>query len=129
MTNTFKKMALPVAIASALLVSGFTSATPVVEATSKVGQELQTSSAAQYQNIDLNARYKNDVLFEHESNLFWGKGDRIKVLSKTGETLAYTEESEHVHPTLTKHSRKMDQAVIQVDDNVYLAYGFGLDRQ
>ncbi|MEZ8457869.1 alkyl sulfatase dimerization domain-containing protein [Vibrio cyclitrophicus] len=127
MTNTFKKMALPVAIASALLVSGFTSATPVVEATSKVGQELQTSSAAQYQNIDLNARYKNDVLFEHESNLFWGKGDRIKVLSKTGETLAYTEESEHVHPTLTKHSRKMDQAVIQVDDNVYLAYGFGLD--
>ena len=61
MTNTFKKMALPVAIASALFASGFASATPTVEATSKVGQELQTANAAQYQNIDLDARYKSEV--------------------------------------------------------------------
>lgn len=127
MTNTFKKMALPIAIASALFSTGFASATPVEQATSTVGQELQTSSAAQYKNININARYQSDVLFEHESNLFWGKGERIKVLSKTGDSLAYTTESEHVHPILTKHSRKMDQAVIQVDDNVFLAYGFGLD--
>ena len=74
MTNTFKKMALPIAIASALFTSGFVSATSVIEASSIAGQELQTSSATQYQNIDLNARYKSDVLFEHESNLFWGQG-------------------------------------------------------
>ncbi len=127
MANTFKKMALPVAIAGALLASGFASATPVVEATSKVGQELQTANAAQYQNIKMDERYKSDVLFEHESNLFWGKGERIQVLSKTGDTLAYTKDSELVHPILTKHGRKMDQAVIKVDHNVYLAYGFGLD--
>jgi len=129
MTNTFKKMTLSVAIASAIFASGCvtTSTTPVVEATSPIGQALQTSSASQYQNIDLNARYTSDVLFENESNLFWGEGKRIKVLSKTGESLAYTEESDKVHPILTKHGRKMDQAVIQVDDNVYLGYGFGLD--
>ncbi len=127
MTNTFKKMALPVAIVSALLTSSYATATPVVEATSKIGQELQTSSAAQYQHIDLDARYKSDVLFENKSNLFWGEGERIQVLSKTGKTLAYTAESESVHPTLTKHGRKMDQAIIQIDDNVYLGYGFGLD--
>lgn len=124
---TYKKMALPLAIAGTLFASNLTMATPTTEASSKRGRELQTSSAAQYQNIDLDARYKSEVLFEHESNLFWGKGERIKVLSKTGDTLAYTKESEYVHPILTKHGRKMDQAVIQVDDNVYLAYGFGLD--
>lgn len=127
MIFSFKKLTLSMAIASALFATGCSVSTPVTEATSTVGQELQTSSAPQYQNIDLNSRYSDNVLFEHESNLFWGKGERIKVLSKTGDTLAYTEESEHVHPTLTKHGRKMDQAVIQVDDNVYLGYGFGLD--
>jgi alkyl sulfatase BDS1-like metallo-beta-lactamase superfamily hydrolase len=127
MSNTFKRLALPIAITAALFATGFAAASDVTEATSKVGQELQTSSAAQYQNINLSARYKDEVLFEHESNLFWGKGERIKVLSKTGDSLAYTEESEFVHPTLTKHGRKMDQAMIQVDDNVYIGYGFGLD--
>ncbi|UPW17018.1 MBL fold metallo-hydrolase [Agarivorans sp. TSD2052] len=127
MTSSFKIMALPIAIASTLFASSVAAATPVTEAASTVGQELQTSSAAQYQNIDLNARYKSETLFEHESNLFWGKGERIKVLSTTGESLAYTAESEHVHPSLTKHGRKMDQAIIQVDHNVYLGYGFGLD--
>ncbi|GEA51860.1 alkyl sulfatase [Vibrio inusitatus NBRC 102082] len=127
MTNTFRKMVLPTTIATVLFASNAIASTATVEATSKTGHELQTSNAAQYQNIDMDARYNDGVLFEHESNLFWGKGERIKVLSKTGDTLAYTEESEYVHPTLTKHGRKMDQAVIQVDHNVYLAYGFGLD--
>ncbi|WP_163131290.1 alkyl sulfatase dimerization domain-containing protein [Agarivorans sp. Alg241-V36] len=127
MTKRFKQLLLPVAITSTLLVAGYSAATPVVEASSTVGQELQTSAASQYQDIDMDARYNDGVLIEHSSNMFWGKGERIKVLSKTGETLAYTAESEHVHPTLTKHSRKMDQAIIQVDDNVYLGYGFGID--
>ena len=127
MTFTFKRLALPLAIATALFATGCSTSSVVNEATSTVGQALQTSSAIQYQNIDINARYKGDVLFEHESNLFWGKGDRIKVLSKTGVSLAYTAESDIVHPALTKHGRKMDQAVIQVDDNVFLGYGFGLD--
>lgn len=134
MMLTFKKLSLPIAIAGALLTSGCSTQTdiktintPVIEATSTIGQSLQTSSASQYQNIDLDTRYAGQVLFENESNLFWGEGKRIKVLSKTGKTLAYTAESDHVHPTLTKHGRKMDQAIIQVDDNVYLGYGFGLD--
>jgi len=125
MTN-LNKMTLPLAIASALF-AGSVTATPLTEATSSNGQQLQTSAAAQYQNIDINARYKSDVLFEHSSNLFWGKGERIKVLSQSGESLAYTAESDHVHPVLTKHGRKMDQAILQVDDNVYLGYGYGLD--
>ncbi len=128
MTPTFKKIALPIAIASALLTTNPSFAsTLLTEATSKQGQELQTSAASQYQNIVMNKRYNDGVLFEHESNLFWGKGERIKVLSKTGDSLAYAADSDHVHPALTKHSRKMDQAIIQVDDNVYLGYGFGLD--
>ncbi|MDN2483348.1 alkyl sulfatase dimerization domain-containing protein [Vibrio agarivorans] len=127
MTNSFKKMALPAAIAGILFTAGCTSSTPVVEATSSAGHELRTSSAAQYQDVDMMARYNDGVLVEHPSNLMWGKGERIKVLSKTGDTLAYIEESEHVHPSLTKHGRKMDQAVLQVDDNIFMAYGFGLD--
>lgn len=128
MTHMFNKMVLPVVMVSTLITSGFSAlATPITEATSKVGQELQTASASQYQNIDIDARYQGKVLFENESNLFWGKGERIKILSRTGDTLAYTKESDHVHPALTKHGRKMDQAVIKVDHNIYLAYGFGLD--
>ncbi|MEZ9512096.1 alkyl sulfatase dimerization domain-containing protein [Vibrio breoganii] len=127
MTNTFRKMSLPAAIATVLFASNALASTPVVEATSKTGQELQTNNADQYQNVDMDARYNDGVLFEHKSNLFWGKGERIKVLSTTGDTLAYTKESDYVHPILTKHGRKMDQAVIQVDHNVYFAYGFGLD--
>lgn len=69
MTNTFKKLTLPIAIAGVLFTSSVI-ATPVTEATSTVGQSLQTSSAPQYQNIDLDARYKSEVLFEHKSNLF-----------------------------------------------------------
>ncbi|MEZ9235707.1 alkyl sulfatase dimerization domain-containing protein [Shewanella sp. 10N.286.52.A9] len=127
MTSKLKKFLLPVAISAALVPVSAAFATPTVEATSTTGQALQTSSAAHYQNINFDKRYNNGVLFEHESNLFWGKGERIKVLSTTGETLAFVEASSHVHDALTKHSRKMDQAIIQVDDNVYLGYGFGLD--
>lgn len=128
MPKTYKKIALPVVITAALIstLSACTDS-PVTEATSQVDQKLQTSSASQYQNVDLNTRFKGDDLFEHKSNLFWGKGERIKILSKTGISLAYTAESKFVHPALTKHSRKMDQAIILVDDNVYLGYGFGID--
>ncbi|MEZ9139729.1 MULTISPECIES: alkyl sulfatase dimerization domain-containing protein [unclassified Shewanella] len=127
MTSSLKKLLISVAISSALIPASVAFATPTTEAESATGQSLQTSSAAHYQNIDFNKRYNDGVLFEHESNLFWGKGERIKVLSKTGETLAYVEDSPLVHDALTKHSRKMDQAIIQVDDNVFLGYGYGLD--
>ncbi|MBM7037863.1 MBL fold metallo-hydrolase [Vibrio sp. 188UL20-2] len=118
---------LMLAVSSTIALSGCINSPTVDEATSTVGHELRTSSAAQYQNVQFDERYNDGVLFEHESNLFWGPGERIKVLSKTGDSLAYTQESEHVHPILTKHGRKMDQAIIQVDHNVYLGYGFGLD--
>ena len=119
------KKIIAVAVISALMAG--CSNTSTTEATSQAGHELRTSSAPQYQNIDLDARYDDGILKEHESNLFWGEGERIKVLWKTGESLAYTEESDHVHPTLTDHGRKMDQAIIQVDDNIYLGYGYGID--
>ncbi|CAH0526156.1 alkyl sulfatase dimerization domain-containing protein [Vibrio hippocampi] len=127
MKNSYNKMLLASVISTALLSASFAHATPTTQATSQVGHPLRTSSAPQYQNIDLDSRYQSKQLFEHESNLFWGKGERIKVLSQTGQSLAYTQASDHVHPILTKHSRKMQQAIIQVDDNVYLGYGFGLD--
>ncbi|MFV0447456.1 MAG: alkyl sulfatase dimerization domain-containing protein [Vibrio sp.] len=128
MSTSFKKLTLPLAISCCFIASSYSYATPTVEATSTVGQELQTSNAPQYQNIDLNRRYNNGVLFENESNLFWGEGKRIKVLSKTGDSLAFKKESEFVHPALTKHSRKMDQAVLKIDNNIYMAYGFGMDN-
>ena len=62
-----------------------------------------------------------------KSNLFWGEGDRIEVVEKTGVNLAYTKDSPKVHPELTDHSRKMDQGIIKVDDNIFMAYGFGMD--
>ncbi|NKF51775.1 MBL fold metallo-hydrolase [Shewanella sp. WXL01] len=127
MISQFKPLSLGLAVSVALFTSGYALATPTTQAQSTVGQELQTSAAAQYQNIQLEQRYTSSTLFEHESNLFWGEGKRIKVLSTTGETLAYTQESDHVHPALTKHGRKMAQAIIKVDHNVYLGYGFGLD--
>ncbi|MFS1476186.1 alkyl sulfatase dimerization domain-containing protein [Vibrio lentus] len=66
------------------------------------------------------------VLVEHESGLMWGEGKRVTVLEKTGINLAYTESNDKVAPELTNHSRKMDQAIIKVDHNVYKAYGFGV---
>ncbi|MCZ8499235.1 hypothetical protein O9929_19530 [Vibrio lentus] len=117
---TFKKMALPVAIAEIVLfVSGFAStATPVVGYING-RPRLQTANAAQYRNIDLDALQEDEVLFEHESNMFWGKGEYVSKCFQTGDSLAFTEESDHV-PNLTKHGRKMDPAIIKVDDNVYL---------
>ncbi len=120
-----KKKIITVAIVSALMAG--CSNTSTTEATSQAGHEHRTSSAAQYQNIDLDARYDDGILKEHESNLFWGEGERIKVLWTTGETLAYTEESDHVHPALIDHGRKMQQAILQVDDNIYLGYGYGIN--
>ncbi|MGF1722001.1 MBL fold metallo-hydrolase [Vibrio kyushuensis] len=62
----------------------------------------------------------------HESNLFFGEGDRIQVIDRNGENKAYTEDDKRVHPKLTEHSRKMDQSVIKVDDNTYMIYGYGI---
>ena len=69
----------------------------------------------------------NAEMVVDKSKMFWGKGDRIEVMEKTGVNLAFTEDSELVHPKLTEHSRKMDQGVIKIDDNIYMAYGFGID--
>ena len=51
MTNTFKKMALPVAIASALFAAGFASATPTVEATSKAQYPNQALLGKQFPTV------------------------------------------------------------------------------
>lgn len=69
----------------------------------------------------------NAEMVVDKSKMFWGKGDRIEVMEKTGVNLAYTADSELVHPKLTEHSRKMDQGVLKIDDNIYMAYGFGID--
>ena len=69
----------------------------------------------------------NAKIFVDDSNLFFGKGDRIEVVEKTGVNLAFTEDSKLVHPKLTEHSRKMDQSIIKIDDNIFMAYGFGVD--
>ncbi|WP_194436377.1 alkyl sulfatase dimerization domain-containing protein [Vibrio fluminensis] len=127
MAKKFRALLLPLAISSAFITPQLSASTPTLEATSTNGQNLQTSSAPHYKNIVLDQRYDDGVLVEHSSNLFWGPGERIKVHTTFDRTLAYTAESDHVHDSLTKHSRKMDQAIIQVDDNVYLGYGFGLD--
>ncbi len=69
----------------------------------------------------------NAEMVVDKSKMFWGKGDRIEVLEKTGVNLAFTENSKLVHPKTTEHSRKMDQGVMKIDDNIYMAYGFGID--
>ncbi|MFK0570579.1 alkyl sulfatase dimerization domain-containing protein [Endozoicomonas sp.] len=69
----------------------------------------------------------NAEMVEDASNMFWGTGDRIEVMEKTGINLGYTKDSDKVAPELTGHARKMDQGIIKVDDNIFMAYGFGLD--
>ena len=86
----FKRLALAVAVASSMLVTGAQAADSNAAITSTEGHSLRAGNQPQYQNIDFDARYNDGVLFENESNLFWGAGDRIKVQSRTGKTLAHT---------------------------------------
>jgi len=62
----------------------------------------------------------------HESNLFFGEGERIQVIDRNGKNKAYTADDKRVHPKLTEHSRKMDQSVLKVDKNTYMIYGYGI---
>lgn len=63
---------------------------------------------------------------ENASKLWYGGDEGIEVVWKTGENLAYTEESPKVDPRMTAHARKMDQALLKIGDRSYLAYGWGL---
>lgn len=72
------------------------------------------------------ASAQDAVLYEHESDLFFGPGERIKVIDQSGVNLAYTRQDERIRPELTRHSEKMPQAVLQVDDNTYMIYGYGI---
>ncbi|MBK9706104.1 MAG: MBL fold metallo-hydrolase [Acidobacteria bacterium] len=49
-----------------------------------------------------------------------------KFLAQTPRNIAYDQEAPTVAPRLTEHSRKMEQRVYKVADNVYSAVGFGL---
>jgi len=42
------------------------------------------------------------------------------------QNLAHDEPADTVHPRMTEHSAIMTQQVLQVTDNIYLAYGYGL---
>ncbi len=44
----------------------------------------------------------------------------------TGKNLTYNKSDPRVHPLLTEYSRKMDQGVFKIGDNVYQAYGYAL---
>ncbi len=66
------------------------------------------------------------VLVEHASNLFFGPGNRIQIIDQDGGNLAYTRKDPRIRPELTQHSEKFAKAVIKVDDNVYMIYGYGI---
>ncbi len=66
------------------------------------------------------------VLVEHESGLFFGPGERIKVIDQDGVNKAYTRKDERIRPELTRHSEKFAQAVLRVDENICMTYGYGI---
>lgn len=68
----------------------------------------------------------DSILSEHESDLFFGTGDRISVLDKDGNNKAFTEKDARIRPELTRHSEKFSQAVLKIDDNSYMIYGYGI---
>ena len=70
--------------------------------------------------------FSASALEVHDSNLFFGQGERIEVIDRNGKNKAYTKDDKRVHPKLTEHSRKMDQSVLKVDDNTYMIYGYGI---
>jgi alkyl sulfatase BDS1-like metallo-beta-lactamase superfamily hydrolase len=62
----------------------------------------------------------------NESNLWFGDGDGIEIVSRTGENLAYTDEHPNVDPAMTHFARGMDKALLKIGDNAYLAYGWDI---
>jgi hypothetical protein len=62
----------------------------------------------------------------NESNLWFGDGDGIEIVSRTGENLAYADDHPNVDPAMTHFARGMDQALLKIGDNAYLAYGWDI---
>ena len=62
----------------------------------------------------------------NESGLWFGNGPGIEVVFRTGENLAYTEESPKVDPRMTQFARGMDQALLKIGERAYLAYGWDI---
>jgi alkyl sulfatase BDS1-like metallo-beta-lactamase superfamily hydrolase len=62
----------------------------------------------------------------NESNLWYGDGDGIEVVFKTGENLAFTDDDPRVDPRMTEFARGMDQAMLKIGDSAYLAYGWDI---
>ncbi|WP_282608240.1 alkyl sulfatase dimerization domain-containing protein [Pelagibius sp. Alg239-R121] len=61
-----------------------------------------------------------------ETGLWFGKDPGISILERSGRNLAYTESSPKIHPRLSEHSRKMDEAMVKMGDRAYMAYGYDL---
>ena len=62
----------------------------------------------------------------NESNLWYGDGEGIEVVFRTGENLAFTDDDPRVDPRMTEFARGMDQAMLKIGDNAYLAYGWDI---
>lgn len=62
----------------------------------------------------------------NKSNLWYGDGDGIEIVFKTGENLAFTDDDPRVDPGMTKFARGMDQALLKIGDSAYLAYGWDI---
>lgn len=62
----------------------------------------------------------------NKSGLWFGGDKGIEVLWKSGENLAYTDDSPKVDPAMTAFARGMDQALLKIGKRTYLAYGWDI---
>ncbi len=66
------------------------------------------------------------ALEANSSGLWFGGDEGIEIVNRTGVNLAYTKEDPKIDSRMTEHARKMDQALLKIGDNAYLAYGYAL---
>ncbi len=57
----------------------------------------------------------------NDSNLWYGDGEGIEIVFRTGENLAFTDDDPRIDARVTEFARGMDQALLKIGDNAYLA--------
>jgi alkyl sulfatase BDS1-like metallo-beta-lactamase superfamily hydrolase len=62
----------------------------------------------------------------NESKLWYGTGQGIETVFRTGKNLAYTVEDEKIDARMTRKARGFEQALVRVGGRAYVAYGWAL---
>lgn len=76
--------------------------------------------------ISLTLLSANGLIAHAEGGKYWHGENQGIQWYPNGNNISYTQADPKIHPLLTEHSRKMDQGVFKISDNVYQTYGFAL---